>query len=214
MSEQVTGRPKCKHGIEVYLRCVDCEELDALTAKLQAAEVIINECLNVFREKVHFETTNLVPAIHHIIEERAYWRDRTRAAEAEVGRLKNDSNGWRNGYVHCRERIAELEQSIGLLTTLAPTMEMDSSNPMSMARTIEAVVLTRIAELEAEVARLLDLTLQPRNLREQSLMIENGNIRRTATEAALEWAYTHFTLCEHRRNFINRGLAALLGVKP
>ena len=69
----------------------------------------------------------------------------------------------------------------------------------------------QITDLQAEVARLLDLTLQPRNLREQSLMIENMSIRRTATEAALRWAWENWKPTLTPDPFITRGLAALLG---
>jgi hypothetical protein len=39
-----------------------------------------------------------------------------------------------------RARVAVLEQALGLLTTLAPKMEIDTSDPLGMAKTIEATV--------------------------------------------------------------------------
>jgi len=44
-------------------------------------------------------------------------------------------------------RVEELETALGLLTTLVPRMEVDSSDPMGMARKIEATVR---AALEAK----------------------------------------------------------------
>jgi hypothetical protein len=44
-------------------------------------------------------------------------------------------------------RVAVLEQALGLLTTLAPKMEIDPSDPLGMAKTIEATVR---AALEAK----------------------------------------------------------------
>ena len=77
------------------------------------------------------------------------------------------------------------------------------------------ILETENQRLQAEVARLLDLTLQPRNLREQSLMIENMSIRRTATEAALRWGSENAWMVASKLHgadgFIARGLAALLG---
>jgi hypothetical protein len=46
-----------------------------------------------------------------------------------------------------RARVEVLEQALGLLTTLAPKMEIDVSDPMGMAKTIEATVR---AALEAK----------------------------------------------------------------
>jgi len=46
-----------------------------------------------------------------------------------------------------RARVALLEQALGLLTTLAPKMEIDVSDPLGMARGIEATVR---AALEAK----------------------------------------------------------------
>ena len=46
-----------------------------------------------------------------------------------------------------RARVAVLEQALGLLTTLAPKMEIDKSDPLGMARNIEATVR---AALEAK----------------------------------------------------------------
>ena len=46
-------------------------------------------------------------------------------------------------------RIAELEQAVGLITTLKPTMVMDAEHPLEMAKEVAEYVTARIAELEA-----------------------------------------------------------------
>jgi hypothetical protein len=52
-----------------------------------------------------------------------------------------------------RARISELSQAVGLITTLKPTMVMDTEHPLDMAKEVEAYVTARIAELEAESER-------------------------------------------------------------
>ena len=48
------------------------------------------------------------------------------------------------------KRIAELSQAVGLITTLKPTMVMDTEHPLDMAKEVAEYVNNRIAELEAE----------------------------------------------------------------
>lgn len=48
------------------------------------------------------------------------------------------------------DRIAELSQAVGLITTLKPTMVMDTEHPLDMAKEVVEYVTARIAELEAE----------------------------------------------------------------
>jgi regulator of replication initiation timing len=45
-----------------------------------------------------------------------------------------------------RAREAALWEAIGLLTTLAPRMKIDTSDPMKMAKTIEATVRAALKE--------------------------------------------------------------------
>ena len=45
-----------------------------------------------------------------------------------------------------RARVEVLEQALGLLTTLVPSMEVDSSDPLGMARKIEATVRAALKE--------------------------------------------------------------------
>lgn len=52
------------------------------------------------------------------------------------------------------ERIAELCKAVGLATTMAPKVVMDSDNPLAMMQEVEAAVAERLAALEAERARL------------------------------------------------------------
>ena len=47
-----------------------------------------------------------------------------------------------------RNRIAELSQAVGLITTLKPTMVMDADHPLEMAKEVVEHVTARIAELE------------------------------------------------------------------
>ena len=51
-------------------------------------------------------------------------------------------------------RIVELSQAVGLMTTLKPTMVMDTDHPLDMAKEVAEYVNTRIAELEAEIYQL------------------------------------------------------------
>ena len=48
-------------------------------------------------------------------------------------------------------RIAELAQAVGLITTLKPTMVMDTEHPLDMAKEVAEYVTVRIAELESEL---------------------------------------------------------------
>lgn len=48
------------------------------------------------------------------------------------------------------KRVAELSQAVGLITTLKPTMLMDTEHPLDMAKEVAEYVTARIAELEAE----------------------------------------------------------------
>ena len=47
-----------------------------------------------------------------------------------------------------RARISELSQAVGLITTLKPTMVMDTEHPLEMAKEVAEYVTARIAELE------------------------------------------------------------------
>lgn len=51
-----------------------------------------------------------------------------------------------------KDKIAELSQAVGLITTLKPTMVMDVDRPLDMAKEVTEYVTARIAELEAKVA--------------------------------------------------------------
>lgn len=50
--------------------------------------------------------------------------------------------------------LSEWMQAIGLLTTLCPTLEMDSSDPLGMAKQIEAYVLAQASKTQAAEAKL------------------------------------------------------------
>ena len=49
-----------------------------------------------------------------------------------------------------QKRIAELSQAVGLITTLKPTMVMDTEHPLEMAKEVAEYVTARIAELERD----------------------------------------------------------------
>ena len=49
-----------------------------------------------------------------------------------------------------KARVAELSQTVGLITTLKPTMVMDVDHPLDMAKEVVEHVTARIAKLEAE----------------------------------------------------------------
>lgn len=51
-------------------------------------------------------------------------------------------------------RIAELEEAVGLITTLKPTMVMDTEHPLDMAKEVAEYVTARIAELEADSVQI------------------------------------------------------------
>ena len=79
--------------------------------------------------------------------------------EAENDRLQD---GWFRDETICPDgslrpkvsdllnRIAELSQAVGLITTMKPTMVMDANHPLDMVREVAEHVTARIAELEAE----------------------------------------------------------------
>lgn len=54
-------------------------------------------------------------------------------------------------------RIAELEQAVGLITTLKPTMVMDADHPLEMAKEVTEYVNTRIAELKEYISQLIEI---------------------------------------------------------
>ena len=55
-----------------------------------------------------------------------------------------------------KARVAELSQTVGLITTLKPTMVMDVDHPLDMAKEVVEHVTVRIAELEELVDELVD----------------------------------------------------------
>lgn len=56
-----------------------------------------------------------------------------------------------------RARISELSQAVGLITTLKPTMVMDTEHPLDMAKEVAEYVTVRIAELERLVDELVNI---------------------------------------------------------
>jgi len=86
--------------------------------------------------------------------------------EAENDRLQS---GWFRDETICPDgslrpkvsdllnRIAELSQAVGLITTLKPTMVMDANHPLDMVREVAEHVTARIAKLEAAQKEALSL---------------------------------------------------------
>ena len=66
-------------------------------------------------------------------------------------------------------RIAELSQAVGLITTLKPTMVMDTEHPLDMAKEVAEYVNNRIAELEADNAEFRQL------IRDWSIVLDQNN---------------------------------------
>ncbi len=66
-------------------------------------------------------------------------RDRLYLASIKVADARVEAN-------KLRARVEVLEQALGLLTTLVPSMEVDSSDPLGMARKIEATVRAALKE--------------------------------------------------------------------
>lgn len=62
---------------------------------------------------------------------------------------ENEAENWNTRPIEdeLRKRIAELSQAVGLITTLKPTMVMDTEHPLDMAKEVVEYVTVRIAEL-------------------------------------------------------------------
>ncbi len=86
--------------------------------------------------------------------------DEIDALQARIANIEQANRGWCEQYSHelyenikSAYRLAELSQALGLITTLKPTMVMDTDHPLDMAKEVEVYVSARIAELEAENER-------------------------------------------------------------
>ena len=76
-------------------------------------------------------------------------------------------------------RIAELAQAVGLITTLKPTMVMDTEHPLDMAKEVAEYVNARIAELERDKKALRGIE---ENLREH---IDIGTLQLSVESARI-----------------------------
>ena len=96
---------------------------------------------------------------YKLLEDNHKLESRIAELEAENDRLQD---GWFRDETICPDgslrpkvsdllnRIAELSQAVGLITTMKPTMVMDANHPLDMVREVAEHVTARIAELEAE----------------------------------------------------------------
>ena len=78
---------------------------------------------------------------------------------AEVEPLKVSNMTLRTKLEQCRAELSKARQAIGLLTTLAPSMEIDVNDPIGMAQEIVRVVSEKdklIEELEGDLFTVLD----------------------------------------------------------
>ena len=83
------------------------------------------------------------------------------ALRLRIAELEESDKHWAGNVKVCMQLIeryesdiAELEEAVGLITTLKPTMVMDTEHPLDMAKEVVEYVNARIAEFD--VAELLD----------------------------------------------------------
>ena len=81
-----------------------------------------------------------------------------------------------------RARISELSQAVGLITTLKPTMVMDTEHPLDMAKEVAEYVTARIAELE-EKQRWIPVSERMPNNWESVLTIDISKSTRDVVSA-------------------------------
>lgn len=78
-----------------------------------------------------------------------------------------------------KRRIAELSRALGLITTLKPTMVMDADHPLDMAKEVVEYVNTRIAELEAKIDMLKQLSQPIEFWSDEKMQIYKSNESRS-----------------------------------
>ena len=118
-------------------------ERKVLTARIAKLEAVIEILEDQQREaKNHLIDKNL--HIDSLYEEGYKLQQRIAELEAEVTKCHELQDSY------C-DRIAELSQAVGLITTLKPTMVMDANHPLDMVREVAEHVTARIAELEKDV---------------------------------------------------------------
>ena len=140
--------------------------------------------------------------------------DRIAELEKENDRLQD---GWFRDETICPDgslrpkvsdllnRIAELSQAVGLITTMKPTMVIDANHPLDMVREVGEHVTARIAELEAENNRLAELLHN--ELSSVEIATDLGNKRWTALNKIYEDGEKHNT------NWCKRIAQEGLGIK-
>ena len=104
-----------------------------------------------------------------------------------------------------KARIAELSQAVGLITTLKPTMVMDTEHPLDMAKEVAEYVTARIGELEAENERLSQLLHD--EMSQLEIATDLGNKRWAALNKIYEDGEKHNT------NWCKRIVQEGLGIK-
>ena len=117
---------------EMYVLATDAAALE------QEVERLTN--LNIEQEQAHGCAMSAVEV----------WRGRAEEAERQRSVLVGVLDS-------LTDQIEELRTAVGLLTTLHPTMEMDSSDPVGMAQKIVACVALQNAVVEAGKERIAAL---------------------------------------------------------
>ena len=142
-------------------------------------------------------------------------------AESRIAELEEENDrlqdGWFRDETICPDgslrpkvsdllnRIAELSQAVGLITTLKPTMVMDANHPLDMVREVGEHVTARIAELEAENNRLAELLHN--ELSSVEIATDSGNKRWVALNDIYENGE------KHNANWCKRKAQEGLGIK-
>ncbi len=101
----------------------------------------------------------LAEALAEALEQRNLWIEGEEYRELVILRMRLSArvDSLAEELKAATARIAELSQAVGLITTLKPTMVMDTDHPLDMAKEVAEYVNTRIAELEAEVTKCHEL---------------------------------------------------------
>lgn len=58
------------------------------------------------------------------------------------------------------DELARYQQALGLLTTLAPSMEMDAADPLGMAKTVEKTVQDKLSRSREHIYQLIKLSIE------------------------------------------------------
>jgi len=132
------------------------EARNELTVCQYAVLSYVDDELRVTANKDEQERQELTARIAQLEAEIRNWQDCYCEFEtiAPDGKLKISVLDIYNRIAELNARIAELEEAVGLITTLKPTMVMDTEHPLDMAKEVAEYVTARIAELEADSVQI------------------------------------------------------------